>query len=426
MDVSLEAYRNIVRNVGRRSDIAALCGVCRGFQRAAERALYNTLIVSDADPRLCKTLAGSQRIGALVAALTVQVRRRGHADDDDSEDGDGTSSDESAPSTVRAAIAGGEEAVPPPLNGYWAAVAGALRNTTRLRHLTIDIADPADAVNAWVLEDCVFQLRTFHCDFDWDHALRAFLATQRELHDLSLRDYRDLAAGDQTDSPTPTDTQYTTDARTDTIDSDIPPNTIDTTSMNPAPAPALPLLATLECTFSEAAVALTPARPLARLKTCFSRPDPAGKRAELAALLAALRLSARPIRALDIADAAYTESGAMELLHRIAHTQTIARELCYLGTLVLPVGGRKRLHFYGLLMRLHRLRCIEVDVTAWSPPLTSSPAFRAVAAELRLYCPDVHTVVFVQEFERTVVTAAETGVLRIDDDASPELFWREI
>jgi hypothetical protein len=77
-------------------------------------------------------------------------------------------------------------------------------------------------------------------------------------------------------------------------------------------------------------------------------------------------------------------------------------------------------------MRLSLLRCIEVDVSAWSPPPSSSPAFRALAAELRLYCPDVDTVVFVHEFERTVVNTGGTGVLRIDDNASPELFWREI
>ncbi|KAJ7651925.1 hypothetical protein B0H17DRAFT_958106 [Mycena rosella] len=431
MDVSLEAYRNIVRNVGRRRDIAALCGVSRGFQRVAERALYNTLTVSDADPRLCETLAGSPRIAGLVVALTVQVRRRGQAREDEDGDSQDSASEEKEEQSAPAGPSAGAIEPGASIDGYWAAVAGALRNATRLRHLTIDIADPADAGTAWVLDECVFQLRTFYCDFDWDEALRAFLATQHQLHDLSLRDYRELAL-DAPDDGQPADTHDTTEP-SHTLESDIPPATHDTISIHttlpqpiPAPAPALPQLDTLECTFSEAAVALIPGRPLARLKTCFSRPDLAGKRAELAALLAALRISARPLRALDLADAAYTEAGAMELLHRISHTPATARELRYLGTLVLPVGGaRCRLHFYGLLMRLRRLRCIEVDVSAWTPPPTSSPAFRAVAAELRLYCPDMHTVVFVHEFERTVVTAV-AGVLRINADANPELFWREI
>jgi hypothetical protein len=366
MDVSLEAYRIIVRSVGRRSDIAALCGVSRAFRNAAERALYNTLTFSDGDPRLCATLARSPRIADLVVALTVQVRRHRHDEDEDEdedeeeeesedeEEGDSESGASpkragSSPSANKMTSIGGGESTPPTLDDYWSAVAGALRNTTRLRHLTIDIADPADSANAWVLDGCAFQLRTFHCDFDWDHALRAFLTTQSELRDLSLRDYRELednvppVAGPQsaahTDAPA-TDTP-TTDVPPHTLEPPIPPDTKDTIAPQPTPSPALPALATLECTFSEAAVALIPGRPLSRLKTCFSRPDSVGKRAELVALLGALRHSTQPIGALDIADESYTESGSMELLHRISHTHATSRELRYLGTLALPVGGRK-------------------------------------------------------------------------------------
>ncbi|KAJ7677136.1 hypothetical protein DFH06DRAFT_1080184 [Mycena polygramma] len=289
MDVSLEAYRNIVRSVGRRRDIAALCCVNRAFRNAAERALYNTLTVNDEDHRLCATLAESPRIAALVVALTVQQ------------------------STGRGASA------LPPLHGYWSAVAGALRNTTRLRHLRIDIADPSDSANAWVLAGCVTQLHTFYCDFDWDFALCSFLATQSVLRDLALQDYRELNVSK----------------------SSVPLLTTDTTAPDTHPQPPpLPALTILECSFSEAAVALIPGRPLVRLKTCFSRSDTAGKRAELTALIGALRRSTAPICALDIADAAYTESGTMELLHRIAHTPAITHALRYLGTLVLPVGGR--------------------------------------------------------------------------------------
>ncbi|KAJ6483275.1 hypothetical protein C8R45DRAFT_1054018 [Mycena sanguinolenta] len=400
MDVSLEAYCNIVRSVARRSDIAALCGVNRAFRNAAERALYNTLIFSDKDPRLCMTLAISPRIASLVVALTVQVRRR--------QDGGQETSDSDSDSP------------------YWAAVAGALRNTTRLRHLTIDISDPVDCASAWVLDGCTFQLHTFHCEFDWDHMLCAFLGTQSQLYDLSLRDYREpespqaAAEAHNPVSSTGIDDPNSVTTRTD---KSIPSHNTtpkSTTSL------IIPALTTLECTFSEATVMLVPGRPLSRLKTCFSRSDSVGKRAELMALFGALRRSRVPLRALDLADVSYTESGAMELLHRIVHTQITSSELRYLGTLALPIGGRKRLHFYGLLMRLPHLRCIEVDVSAWSPPPSSSPALRALAAELRLYCRDVETIVFVQEFERTVVTAGGTGVLKIDDDANPELFWREM
>ncbi|KAJ7245883.1 hypothetical protein B0H12DRAFT_1235687 [Mycena haematopus] len=445
MDVSLEAYRNIVRNVGRRSDIASLCGVNRAFRNAAERALYNTLICSDEDPRVCTTLAASPRIASLVVALTVQIRRRqdggGQEAGDWESDSGGSEGSASASAIASGSDAGGGAFAPPTLDNYWTAVAASLRNTRRLRHLTIDISDPADCASAWVLDDCVFQLHTFHCDFDWDHALRAFLATQSQLHDLFLRDYRQLedppAAAEEHDPVSavtdeqnsgPPGTQDTTDvppveSPPHTLEEPIPPHTNSTQQFTTSLV--IPALTTLECTFSEAAVALVPGRPLSRLKTCFSYSDSTGKRAELVALFGALRRSDVALHALDIADASYTESGGMELLHRIAHTPTTSRELRYLGTLALPIGGRKRLHFYGLLMRLPFLRCIEVEVSAWRPPPSSPPAFRALAAELRLYCPNVDTVVFVRDFERTVVSTGGTGILKIDDETTPELFWRE-
>ncbi|KAK7027752.1 hypothetical protein R3P38DRAFT_3190836 [Favolaschia claudopus] len=478
MDVSLEIYRDIVRNVARRADIAVLCGVNRGFRNAGERALYNTLTISD-DLRIFETLASSPRIASLVVALTIQVRRR-HSQNgsevasapeegEEEEQGEEASEYESAASeaslgsdTGVTATARLSQSPPLDMHLYWSSAAAALRNTMRLQHLTLDIVDPEDGSNAWVLNGCSFKLRTFHCDFDWDPALCAFLATQSTLCDLALRDFRELeplssasaddavitetlraSASSVIATPEPILLMVTDVNRPHTPERPIPPEIIDTPSTSqlplattPAPPhqqlPALPFpvelpsLTTLECTFSAAAVALVPNRPVSRLKTCFSRSDVTGKRAEMTDLIAALRQSAVPFRALDIADSSYTESGTMELLHRISHTQATSRELRYLGTLVLPIGGRKRLNFYGLLRRLHLLRCIEVDVSAWNPPPSSSPAFRALAAELRLYCPEVHTVVFVRDFERTVVNTGETGVLKIDDDTSPELFWRDI
>ncbi|KAJ7624598.1 hypothetical protein FB45DRAFT_869508 [Roridomyces roridus] len=387
MDVSPEVYRDIVRNVGRRSDIATLARVCKGFRIAAQRALYNTLIVGEADVELCGTLVTSPRLASLVIALTVQMGRL--EEEEDEEDDAPVEETEAEERTTRSSSdrrRSGEKSSPSP-NPAWTTIAGALRNTTRLRHLTVDIADLADFPNAWVLAGCTFQLHTFHCDFDWDQPLLEFLATQTELHDLFIRDYVDLGT---------------------------------------AQSPTLPSLSALECTFTEAAATLTPGRPISRLKTCFSHTDAVGRRAELVAVLAALRLSTGPIYALDIADGIYTEPASMELLHKIAHTPATASELRYLGTLALPVGGRKRLQFYGLLMRLRRLRCLEVDISQWSPPPTSSPALRALAAELRLYCPDVSTVVFVHEFERTVVNTTLGSVLKIDDAAAPESMWREI
>lgn len=76
-------------------------------------------------------------------------------------------------------------------------------------------------------------------------------------------------------------------------------------------------------------------------------------------------------------------------------------------------------------MRLPRLQCLEVEVTDWQPPPTGMPALRALGGELRLYCPSVTMVVFVRDFDRTVITYVE-GVCRLDTEASPELLWRDI
>lgn len=76
-------------------------------------------------------------------------------------------------------------------------------------------------------------------------------------------------------------------------------------------------------------------------------------------------------------------------------------------------------------MRLPRVQCIEVEVSEWSPPPSSPPAFRALASEMRLYSPTVTRVVFVHEFDRTVITAFD-GVCRLDEDINIDILWREI
>jgi hypothetical protein len=86
----------------------------------------------------------------------------------------------------------------------------------------------------------------------------------------------------------------------------------------------------------------------------------------------------------------------------------------------------KRLQFYALLMQIPDLRCLEVDVTAWVPQPTLVPnAVRALAGELRLYVPSVVSVVFVNEFERTVVRVVRgVGMVKVDVDTG--VLWREV
>ena len=77
-------------------------------------------------------------------------------------------------------------------------------------------------------------------------------------------------------------------------------------------------------------------------------------------------------------------------------------------------------------MRLPQLRAMEVDVTEWDPPPIHAAALRALACEVRLYCPSVVTVVFVCDFERHLVRVVERGMVIYDEDAATENLWREV
>ncbi|KAF9476202.1 hypothetical protein BDN70DRAFT_863655 [Pholiota conissans] len=375
MDLTLEAYRNIVKNVGSRSDIATLCGVSKGFRYIAERALYNTLFMRNDDETLllCHTLINSLRLAEYVDALTISF-----SEDDSTEDSNST-----------------DEGAYEPIQMNWLLVAQALKNTTRLRYLNVHIS-ASEKAYSWIVDEATFQLRKFHCEFDWDHHLVAFLDRQTELEDLFIADYRD----DEPDTDTHTP----------------PPLTLAANS--------IPKLSILECTFSEAAMAIVPGRPVTHLKTCFSHDELSAKREEMYTLLSRIVLSTRPLRSLDIGDSLYTETFSTELLASIANTRSLIAELKHLGTLVLPIDGRERLQFYGLLMRFPSIQSVEFEVTEWDPPPSSPAALRALGGELRLYSPSVVRIIFVQDFERSVVAAVD-GICRVDPEISTDLLWRE-
>lgn len=302
MELSLEAYRNVVKNVGSRADIVALCRVSKGFRYVAERALYNTLYMRDAQTTisLCDTLAGTPRLAGMVDALTISPS--GEESDDEQEEGE---EDE-------------EERKPPVVlpENYWESVASALTCINRLRYLNLHLHNSPDTSTAWILDNCTFRLRRFHCDLDWDHHLVEFLNKQVALDDLYIIDYND------TKSETPTNVAPSS-----------PALLLDTH--------ALPNLSTLECTFSEAALTLVPDRPITHLKTCFSRSDTNEKREEMASLFSKINQSTRPLRALDIADSSYQDRFSMELLATVVNTPATNHQLRYLGTLVLPIAGKE-------------------------------------------------------------------------------------
>jgi hypothetical protein len=301
MELTLEAYRNILENVDSQADIASLCGVSRGFQRVAERALYSTLFMRNDEETiiLCKTLATSPHLAVHVDALTIYLPEEEYE-----------SSDSDANSFI--------QDQPPPTRAMdWAALAGALQRMTKLRVFNVHINDGSSTSTAWVLDGCTFQLRRFHCDFDWDQKLVAFLDIQAELEDLYILDYKE---NEDSDAPTASE------------------STFQALHLG---SHAIHRLSVLECTFSEAAVALVPGRPITHLKTCFSQTGPIAKLEEMRSLLLNVGLSTQALRSIDIADGSYMQSFSSELLVAIAKVGSLGTELRHLGTLVLPIEGKE-------------------------------------------------------------------------------------
>lgn len=78
-------------------------------------------------------------------------------------------------------------------------------------------------------------------------------------------------------------------------------------------------------------------------------------------------------------------------------------------------------------MRLPLLHTLELEITEWEPPPSTTEAFRALAKELRLYCPTVGSIVFVLDFERTLVTIKDGFfTVEISIGTGADLLWREV
>lgn len=305
MALSMEARHLIVHHAESRMDICALARVCKGFQPVAERALYNTLHLSGVDTTisLCNALAGQPRVASYVETLTIAVRN------------DVTACEEEVSSHFP------EE--------YWRCVGAGLRSTHRLLHLTIQVDFIGNSNHAWILDDCQFRLRTFHCDLTWNDHLVGFLNGQDELEDLYILDF-----------PYPADVD--SQAPTEPTPPLSPPPPPVRRIVSPVPrADSLPKLSILECPTTDAVSVLVPRRPITRVKTCFATSDVDKKRRELTALFVNLRLSTQPLLSLDLGDSAYTADHSLNFLRHCESANRTMDNVRYLGTLALPVDGRE-------------------------------------------------------------------------------------
>ncbi|KAF9649428.1 hypothetical protein BDM02DRAFT_3186321 [Thelephora ganbajun] len=393
MSLSMEARHLVVQHASRR-DVCALARVCKDFQVVAERSLYNTLYLSgiNATMSLCNVLAGQPRVAAYVETLTIAVM------DDETT---------------------GEEEISPHFPEYWRSVGAGLRSAHRLLHLTIQVDFIGNSHHAWILDGCQFRLRTFHCDLAWDDHLVGFLNDQDELEDLYILDFPYPADADI--QVTPAEPQRPL----------FPPPPPVRRVVSPVPgANSLPKLSILECPTTDAVSVLVPRRPITRVKTCFATSEVEKKRRELTALFVNLRLSTRPLLSLDLGDSSYSADCSLNFLRHCVSANRTMDKIRYLGTLALPVDGRERLRFYGLLRGLPCIECVEVEVTDWDPPPMSFLALRAITNELRLYCRTVKKIVFVYDFDRVVITVLDDGaggyVLEEEHGGAADVIWREV
>jgi hypothetical protein len=296
MTLPPEVCSFIAEHVERRADLCALCLVSKMFRATAERVLYRSLDMDVDKPSrtimLCDLLAGQPRLSRLVTALAIRLNEERQVDHESSPRPELLERPFSQPSQ------------------HWTAISRALRTTAGLRSLRVYLNSGVPLNYAWILNDCTFQLHTFHCDLAWDGHLVYFLLTQRKIADLHISDF----------------------------DDDIPDNlSLSTRSLRQAHT--LPSLSILDCTFTKAAGVLVPGRPVTHVKTCLSSANHETRRVELALLLADLRLSTRPICSLIVADESYTSAFSLELLSLVIKAFGPTPQLKYLGPLALPIDG---------------------------------------------------------------------------------------
>ncbi len=292
MELPPEVYSSIVRHIERRADLCTLCLVSKSFRTAAEHELYRSLDVSEpnATTLLCNVLVEKPRLSQLVVAFTISLNEGLYENGSDSH----------APDIFS------------PPSDCWASISKALQRTTQLLSLRIHVSRGVPLKYAWILANCSFRLRTFHCDFAWDAHLVSFLSTQHLLSELHISDFNE----------------------------DISQN-VSINARSLRQVGVIPDLSALDCTFTGAVGTFVPGRPVTHVKTCFSSASLEAKRVELSLLLANLRLSTKPLHSLLLADESYNTTFSLELLSSIVKAFGPTPPLRFVGPLVLPVDGRK-------------------------------------------------------------------------------------
>ncbi|TFK38945.1 hypothetical protein BDQ12DRAFT_630043 [Crucibulum laeve] len=231
--------------------------------------------------------------------------------------------------------------IPPLKPVFWSLMQGALNAMRNLESLTI--VDPTFS-NTWIFDpdQISFQLRESKLRFTWDNHIARFLEGQKKLRVLQFYERQPISA---------------------TIDRPLPSlRMLDSclsiaTQLISSPISNMQVVMDVE----DVQIALTMLRKFANLHKTL-----------------------RALNLLDIVD----DNVSLKIFNSVSRS---CPQLIHLGLLPLPVHHRHKFHH--CLMDMHSLRSIELDIARWTPP-PPTIAQRALAAELKIYCPTICTVTF--------------------------------
>ncbi|KAF9465813.1 hypothetical protein BDZ94DRAFT_1159321 [Collybia nuda] len=233
---------------------------------------------------------------------------------------------------------------PPPLGQpLWESVKGALNCMHNLENLLLQDTTYS---NTWIFDpaEIKFQLREAKLRFVWDARMMNFLQSQRELRLLNISD-----------------------------------NLADLTRPKLKPG-SLPLLQIFDGMIITAIQMFS--CPLTHLQMRIT----GDSKRHVPFLLSKLFKVHKTLRSLSILH--LQDDQALDAVSAISAASLTIQ---HLGLIPLPITNRHE--FYHYLLRLHHLRTIQVDLAHWVPQPHVMPQ-RAIAAEIKMYCPSIYCVVF--------------------------------
>ncbi|KAF9559734.1 hypothetical protein CPC08DRAFT_690798 [Agrocybe pediades] len=237
------------------------------------------------------------------------------------------------PDERRPGLASGED--------FWLVVQRALIACNNLK--TLLIADPT-FVNGWVMNSPFpFQLREAKLRFVLDEHIVQFLESQPSLKVLHMYDYTE-----------------------DEVDVRLRPG-------------ALPELQVFDGMLSLGVQFTT--RKLTHVQVIVDMDPVYG----LTAMLRHLA-QCKDVKSINMLDIPYDAT-----LEVLALIPPCVPNILHIGLLPYPIRDRHEFHQH--LMALHYLEAIELDMGKWHPLPIPLPAQRAIASEINLFCPSLHTVI---------------------------------